>query len=297
MNKLPGLADFSNIIHNPAESEIRKAFRPDYHKLGFVIFYYLKDILPKKFPFLRIWQYVIMPDHIHFIIQIKEKILLPLDAYIWQMRVDMTQTARKRNFIPADVKDIFEWGFNDQFLKTGRSLDRLFHYIAKNPYWYWQRKKHPEFFKNIQEMMVCGVKCSLYGNLGLLDNPFKYPVISHRADRLSGAIKRKMEEWDYAISNGGVLVSPFIHDDEKTFMRKAFENDGKVILISDTHFGPREKPYEALLEQCNKGNLLIISPDMEGALGLNYPFRQGCLYRNALAEKISDSLPLSALKS
>ena len=125
-----------------------------------------------------------------------------------------------------------------------------------------------------------GMVCQAYGNLQLLDNPFKSQVIVHRADTPEEFLSRK-EYWVYTAANGGVLVSPFISRREKEVRDEAETQGGKFILIREKPFRDKEKPTDREFRLCTLGKILIISPE----IALDFS-RQTCLQLNSLAASI-----------
>ena len=288
MNKLEGIPSFGSLVRNPYEPDKYKQIRVDYSKLGFEIFDVLKNF-KNIVPGAKVDQYVIMPDHIHFLVNIYEELEMHLGQYLGILKREIFEKIHSKNLIPSDFNSIFEPGFNDQFLRYNRSLDGLYKYIRRNPYRLWIRFESPEFFRRIYQQEKFGIKYDLYGNPFLLNHPFKYPVVVHRSDMMNPEIIRKKREiWEYAVFNGGVLIGAFISEEEKKFRDLAFENGGKVILLKNSSYDKREKPSEAYSELCRSGNLLILSPDMTPVLGKRREFRQECLFMNAFAERIAN---------
>lgn len=286
MNKAQEASSFCEIIEVPKEIEIYKRYRPDYSELGFIIFYAFKDWVDLTSK-IKIFQYVIMPDHIHFLLEITENLDKHLGIYLQDFKKRIYARALTHGLIKeTECHSIFEPGYNDQFLRSGRSLDDIYRYIRTNPYWWWMRRKNPENFRREDNLLIAGEECSLYGNLRLLDNPFKYPVIVHRTDLANPEILRKKKEaWEYAIYNGGVIVGGFINEEEKRIRDLAYEEGGKVIYLKDEGFEKREKPSRNQLEQCMKGNLLLMTPHRL-MHEKNWGVRQKSLYKNSLAERI-----------
>lgn len=287
MNKRIELPPFSHIIHNPYDNDEFTGYKPNYFDLGYVIYNQLADfdqIQPK----IRIKQYIIMPDHIHLILQIVEELDISLGKYLAMFKRNIYEEASKRNIINKELIDsIFDRGYNDQYLLRSRKLDPIYRYIKKNPYWWWARWNYPDFFRRQCDIEICGVKCSLYGNLSLIDNPCKYPVIVHRSELHDSKImNRKREFWNYGIFNGGVIAGAFVNKAEKDILQKAIENGGKIIMLSNRDYKQRQKPEEDLLWLCSKGQLLIISPALDLYLPKNREFREECLFMNDLAERI-----------
>lgn len=285
MNKTAEYPDFSKLKLNESETAKEKRIGVKYKDLGFAIFNELEKFNEQN-DNLSINQYIIMPDHIHLLIEINKELDQPLGNYIAILKRRIYLEAEQRGLTIPGSKSLFEKGFNDQFLRHDRNLDKLYKYIQTNPYRLWIRRVHPDYFKRINEAFLCEINCSLYGNLNLLENPFIFPVIIHRSD--SGKeLEKKKEFWRYVALNGGVLASPFISPAEKEIFEGAAKHGCKLILISNKAFAQREKPTGKLFELCEKGQLLIISPQMDCTISEKGISRKECLFMNSLAEKLS----------
>lgn len=265
MTKLPHIPSFSKIVKNQYISDPIKAVRPIYNDLGYIIFNVFKNFKEIS-PSISISQYVIMPDHIHFIVQIKENLERPLEHYMDCFQQEVVYKAKDNNILSIGQFDVFEFGFNDQFLTTRRKLDVLFQYIKRNPHDLWVRWENPEWYRRVSIESVLGVGCSLYGNPELLMNPFIYPVVVHRSDiNNPEVLKRKFKVWEYCIFNGGVIAGAFINSYEKKIRDLAFANGSPIILMSNRAYGEKEKPSKFMFEYCEGGKLLVVSPDMYAA--------------------------------
>ena len=234
--------------------------------------------IPKLCPALRVLQYVIMPDHIHLCIFAQEYLPKALGSYIGMMKVRCGQMAKEMLTI---APPIFEKDFYDRILRRSHKLDIICEYIRQNPYRLLIRLHSPDYFRRINNVEIEGSLWQAYGNLQLLDNPFKAPVVIHRADSESLRAS-KNRRWKHIAENGGVLVSPFISQAEKEVRRKCEEIDGKIILISNQPFGDREKPSAHNFDRCAAGRLLILAPMKPLPAD-----RSTFLYLNSLAEKIA----------
>lgn len=221
---------------------------------------------------IRLWQYIIMPDHLHLLLNVENKLEEPLGNYMARLKIEANER--------CGVK-VFEDGFNDQIITPNRSLDVIFKYIRNNPHRLAVRKMHPEHFRRLSRIELCGQVCSAYGNINLLHNPFKEQVVCHRADS-EETKQSNSRKWLYTAANGGVLVSPFISPDEKE-MRKAAEKLGaKIILINNRPFADREKPSAHDFSLCEEGRLLILTPT-----GLPYALsRSACMAMNTFASQL-----------
>lgn len=227
---------------------------------------------------LQILQYVIMPDHIHFAIFARDYLPRAIGSYIGMMKVKCGQIIRE---ICPGVKDVFTPDFHDRYLLPTHKLDTIISYIRENPKRLLVRRQNPDFFRRINDLEIKGSLWQAYGNFQLLENPFKAPVIIHRAD--SEAIRAaKCRRWKHLSENGGVLVSPFISQAEKEIRLKCEMEKGKVILLSNKPLGEREKPSAHDFELCAEGRLLILSPMNSLPSG-----RETFLYLNSMAETIA----------
>lgn len=231
--------------------------------------------LPKIEPAIKILQYSVMPDHIHVLLFVQRPITEPIGFAIARFKNEVNKT--------FGMTGIFEDGFNDQILKSSRSLDVIFNYIRENPYRLAVRRANPEFFKRVNRLEIAGRFYQAYGNIHLLQNPFKEQVVVHRADSPETR-ELNRELWLYTAANGGVLVSPFISAAEKAIRSEADELRGKVILLRHESLPDRFKPEARNFELCCEGKLLIIAPE-----GCPEPLpltRQVCVNMNSLAESI-----------
>lgn len=224
---------------------------------------------------IKIWQYIVMPDHIHFLLNVEFELDEPLGNYLARLKAATNNHAGFQ---------IYQKGFNDQIITPARDLDTIFQYIRNNPRRLAARLANPDFFRRANQIEIAGTLCNAYGNLNLLENPFREQVVCHRADTQEIRTSN-LQRYLYTASNGGILVSPFISPAEKEIRRAAEELGSKIILISNHQFGEREKPPAHDFSLCEQGRLLILSP-CELPTG-DILSRATCLAMNAFAEKLS----------
>lgn len=271
IGKAPGSPIFSRISGTPDFPVVERT------RIGEII----EDQIvafPNLNPTLQILKYVIMPDHIHFAIFAREYLPHVLGRYIGMMKVKCGQLIRAE--FPY-ISDIFTPDFHDRYLRPYHSLSAIIKYIENNPSRLLTQRQHPDFFRKINNIKINGSLWQAYGNLQLLDNPFKAPVVIHRADS-DGLRTNKRRRWRHLSENGGVLVSPFIAPDEKDVRRMCEEANGKVILLTNKPFGAREKPSAHDFELCAQGRLLILAP-----MTPLPESRDTFLYLNSIAESIA----------
>lgn len=227
-------------------------------------------------PRIRIMQYALMPDHLHILLFVTEPTEEILGRIIARFKVAVNDE--------AGIKGVFAKGFNDQILKTSRSLDTLYRYLRENPRRLAVRRAFPEYFRRVTRVRLAGGVYSAYGNFQLLECPFKEQVVVHRADSEEVRAANR-ERWLYTAANCGVLVSPFISPAEKAIRAEAEEAGGRFILITDRQMEERYKPTGRDFELCEAGRMLIVSSPSEGE-NLS---RAHCLQMNRLAEMIASA--------
>lgn len=209
-------------------------------------------------PSLKLLQYVIMPDHVHFLVQVTDRMEKPLGCYIGMLKVKIGQQYRSQ-IAQADTSPIFAPDFYDRIIWQDKPLDVVYKYIRDNPRRLAVRKANPDFFRRISNLTLAGKQWQCYGNIHLLDNPFKAQVVIHRADS-SEVRKQNRQRWLHLAANGGVLVSPFISKDEKQIREEAESAGAKIILLTNEVFHDRYKPSAHDFTLCEQGRLLILAP-------------------------------------
>lgn len=270
MTKAPVVPPFSRIAGSLEQPVVERS------ALGRIVEQQIRE-LPLLCPALRILQYVVMPDHLHLALFAESELPKALGSYLGMMKVKCGQLAEERLSIRPPL---FERDFYDRILRRGHNLDTICEYIRQNPYRLLVRHLHPEYFRRVNSIEINGEQWQAYGNMQLLDNPFKAPVVIHRADSEPTKWAKRCR-WKHLAENGGVLVSPFISPEEKEVRRECEEVGGKVILLSCKPFGKREKPAARDFELCAEGKLLILAPLRSVEEG-----RAAFLYLNSVAELI-----------
>ena len=241
------VGDWRIPLDEPGSPDIRLS------QTGKTIRKWIKGI-PSIIPNTRLFQYKVMPDHIHFLIFVQERTPYHLGKYI----------SAFKNYIRMEIGfSVFQTGFNDKILSVTRKLDDMFLYIQENPYRLAIKKANPENYRRCDKIRIQGRLYTGYGNLFLLKNPFREAVIVHRKSSIEEK-EKQYERWLHHSYGGGVLVSPFISTDEKNVRAEAEKFGGRVILISDKPLPPPPwKPACGDFYRCARGELLILAPIVE----------------------------------
>lgn len=159
----------------------------------------------------------VMPDHVHFLVRVHDYIPKHLGKYIGLFKSKCSSEWGK--VIGSDaVQSIFDSGFNDRIVFKRGQKDRIKSYIEDNPRKLWIKRNNPDLFKRYMCLEIDGREYAAYGNIFLLKDHEKEPVIVRSA-------WSEKEKDEYAkdrlrcAGNGGVLISPFISKDEKKHTR------------------------------------------------------------------------------
>ena len=241
------------------------------------------DRTPLHHKDVRVLECIIMPDHVHVLFFVTQVLSKPLGHIIQSMKAAITSRIRHLGKRPELC--VFEDGFHDRILREPGQLNILIRYIRENPYRLAVRNAYPDFFQKLACLTLFETNFQAYGNLQLLDNPFKEQVIVHRND--TPEIRTHYRNlWRYTAINGGVLVSPFISADEKQIREEAETLGGKFIILTNRPFSDREKPAAHNFELCEQGRLLILAP-LTGMT--NSLTRARCLEMNRYASMIANA--------
>ena len=239
--------------------------------------------LPYEFPIIRLFQFCVMPDHIHLLFQIQYRSDKHLDFYIDSLKKKIADrySDLKNSTIRED--EIFEPGYCDKPLYDNRSLDNLYRYIRENPHRLAMRRQFPQFFQRIRKLRIGEKEYEAYGNFFLFRNPDKEAVKISRHFSPEEKLLKKTR-WLASAAKGTVLVSPFISKEEKAIRAEAEALDAKIILITHEAFPDLYKPSAHDFALCSAGRLLIISLALPAGTDFS---RTHCLRMNALAEHLA----------
>ena len=264
-----------------------------------------KDI-PAHYPEVSVIKLCIMPDHIHGVLFVKEKMPHHLGTIINGFKAGTRKAARELGVItatmspskePAPVRYIeaspqskkpqgvlWEPGYNDRILLQEGQLQRMLNYLDDNPRRLLLKHAHPQYFKPLGKLTVAGLEMEAMGNPNLLNNPIKLQVQCSR-HLYPNEIEQHKQYFLKAAKQGAVIVSPCISPGEKEIATAILEAQLPLIVLLLKGFPPFFKPQPHYLIACAEGRLLMISP---------YPWqnekidnmRQRCLQLNDIAAEI-----------
>ncbi len=253
-----------------------------------------------------------MPDHLHGILFVREKMEKPLGMALRGFKQSCNKHYRElvlglppvpsvalptQQTQPAPRKDrrgedrthgmLFARGYNDKLLLRAGQLETWLRYLSDNPRRLLMKREHPDLFRVQQNLTIAGVSFSAIGNCFLLNRPVRLFVQCSR-HLTEAEIQAKVKEYLTAARQGAVLVSPAISPGEKSVMRAAFNEGLPLIYLQENGLTDLVKPSGARMEACARGQLLILSPWEHHNEQITIS-RNQCLMLNDLARRICEN--------
>lgn len=243
-------------------------------------------VISRVFPMVKVRYFTVMPDHLHIILQITER--LPEGKNLGVL-VNGFKTGCRHAFkaLHGYPDTIFESGYNDRILREYRQLKAWYGYLDDNPRRLALKRRQPSLFTVRRKIHVNGRECDAVGNLFLLDIPDKVAVVVHRADTDADFERKRNERLNFG-EGGGVLVSAAIAPREKQVMREAIDRGYSIIIVRNEGMGNFYKPVGEAFDACASGQLLQVTPFPDNFSSENITRRE-CLFLNNFAAGIADT--------
>jgi len=249
-------------------------------------------------PEIKVVALQMMPDHLHAILFVREKMEKPLGKVLLGVKQACNQAFRA--LLPTEYVAVaqqharqsrdngllFAKGFNDQILLREGQLESWLNYLKDNPRRLLMKRENPELFQVQRGLMYAGISFSAIGNRFLLQRPLKVQV--QRSRSLSEAdFQARLASYLQAARQGAVLVSPAISKGEKAIMRAAFDEGLPLIYLQENGFTDLAKPGGKRMDACARGQLLILAPWEHHNERLTIK-REQCLRLNEMARAICE---------
>lgn len=213
--------------------------------------------IPHFYPEIDIWTFQLMPDHLHAILFVKERIPVHLGKVLNGFKVGCNRVFKE--LVKSDLPGLWEEGYNDMILEREGQLQRMKAYIHDNPRRLAIKRSHPDLFRVQRNITVGSYTFAALGNVFLLDAPCLMQVQCTRKLTLQ-QINDTVQQFLSHAQNGAVLVSPSISPGEKAVMKAAFERGFPVIVLQENGFAPLAKPGGRRFDACAQGRLLMLAP-------------------------------------
>ena len=253
---------------------------------------------PLHHPEVEVIALQMMPDHLHGILFVKEKMERPLGMLLRGFKQSCNRHYRELvlGLPPVPHKDrrgedrshglLFARGYNDKLLLRAGQLETWQHYLTDNPRRLLMKREHPDLFRVQRNVEVAGITFSAIGNRFLLERPYRLPVQCSR--RLSETeIQTLVTKYLKAARQGAVLVSPSISPGEKAIMRAAFDEWLPLIILQENGFTELAKPGGTRMDACARGSLLLLAPWQHHNERATIQ-RDQCMMLNEIARRICE---------
>ena len=237
-------------------------------------------------PAIRPLEIQIMPDHIHGILRVTERLARPLGQILAGFKTGSSKAATGK-------PGFWSEGFQDTILFHEGQLDSMFTYLRDNPRRLAVKRLYRKFFTVKRDLKIGLTPADplvghfeAIGNEALLKSPMIFQVQCSRAylaykrvAKPGGGLKIARDEAGRPIvelktpefgeklkmllsmaEKGAVLISPCISDGEREIARRAMEANAKLITLSNKGFSPLFKPSGRAFDSAGEGRLLMLAP-------------------------------------
>lgn len=249
-------------------------------------------------PEVKVVALQMMPDHLHAILFVMQKMEKPLGKVLLGVKQACNQAFRE--IMPEEVVAVaqqhaqqsrsngllFAKSFNDQILLRDGQLEHWLNYLKDNPRRLLMKRENPELFRVQRGLVFGGLSFSAIGNRFLLQRPIKLQVQCSRSIS-ENELQEKKNWFLQEARQGAVLVSPAISKGEKAIMRAAFEEGLPLIYLQENGFTDLAKPGGKRMEACARGLLLILAPWEHHNEKITIK-REQCLKLNEMAKAICE---------
>lgn len=249
--------------------------------------------IPRYFPQIEVMAVQMMPDHMHGILFVKERLPVHLGQVISGFKAGCRKAVReltsaepmleekevrsagKKMVTAENVKEgfrqgtvapssdkgyvpLFTKGYNDLILRSYEELETWKNYLRENPRRLMMKRSNPEYLRPFFGLNIGDYTFNGIGNRELLQAPRRMAVrVSRRL--LGDDLERTVEHYLNEARQGAVLVSPTISPGEKRIMRAAFDEGLPTIVVVENGFTALSKPHGEQFYACGEGRLLMLS--------------------------------------
>ena len=233
---------------------------------------------------LAIITYVIMPDHVHLLLRLKEDLTFPITKIVSAIESATTRRSRESGLIDNQAAIFCGEGMNDRIVFDDRQQEILVRYISDNPRRLLIKRMMPDLFRRRLSVRIGNDVVDCVGNIFLLRKPM---MAVHVRRRWSAAETEQYKALCIASAeNGMVLISPFISPVENEIRKEVLANGGSIIQIMDHGFAARFKPSGKSMDTCAEGRLLLISEAGASVRAEDMSYKKASRL-NQLAERIA----------
>ena len=231
---------------------------------------------------IEIYNYVIMPDHIHILLRIHDRLPKHLGQYIRWFKLQCSDAYQAHTSacsalaathtsaysalaavhtsarsalaaVPASIPSashtpasntpcLFAKEYHDRILTGKNQLTHMVRYIQDNPRRLALKRANRDLFRIRQNVTIGNIPCTTLGNMFLAEYPQRQVLQCSR--RLTpDQITALKEECLAAASNGTVFITAAISDGEKLISRALREAGYPLIILLEQGFPEPDSPH------------------------------------------------------
>ena len=216
---------------------------------------------------IEIYSYVIMPDHVHILLRIHDRLPKHIGQYIAWFKIKCTDACSALTGGPvSETMRPFAPEYHDRLLKGKNQLSHMVRYIQDNPRRLALKRANKDLFRIRQNQQINTIPCTVLGNIFLIEHPLRQVLQCSRRltqeqiDNLKADCLREA-------ADGTVYVTAAISDGEKQIARALREAGFSLIILLEKGFPAPDdphysyfKPQGVYFEACAAGKLLLIEP-------------------------------------
>ena len=240
---------------------------------------------------IEVYRYVVMPDHVHILLYIHDRLPKHIGRYIYWFKLKCTDaylaisnrlvTRRTTCEHTTDSSSVLGGGspskmpypfapeYHDRILKGKNQLSHMVRYIQDNPRRLALKRANKDLFRIRQNQQINTIPCTVLGNIFLIEHPLRQVLQCSRRltqeqiDNLKADCLREA-------TNGTIFATAAISEGEKQIARAIREANFPLIILLHEGFPTPEnphysyyKPQGVYFEACAAGKLLLIEPHAE----------------------------------
>ena len=246
---------------------------------------------------LKVLTQMVMPDHVHLVIQVLEPLPQSIGAVVRGFKSACTKIYKEEYFssgenaakvhgegeeAPVHFARIFAgrgsiWQqdpayYHERILHAPGQLRRMIDYVKDNPRRLWLKTRNPDLFRLHRHTEVHGMTFTSMGNHFLLDWPDRQAVEMSRS-ATDDQVKERLRTVLAAAHNGAVTYTAAISKGEQHIARALREQGYPMVVLLGDEFPKEGSPHEryykpggVYFEACSKGQLLLLEPTEQAFL-------------------------------
>ena len=216
---------------------------------------------------IEIYSYVIMPDHVHILLRVHDRLPKHIGQYIAWFKIKCTDACSALTGGPvSETMRPFAPDYHDRLLKGKNQLSHMVRYIQDNPRRLALKRANKDLFRIRQNQQINTIPCTVLGNIFLIEHPLRQVLQCSRRltqeqiDSLKADCLREA-------ADGTVYVTAAISEGEKQIARALREAGFPLMILLEKGFPAPDdphynyfKPQGVYFEACATGKLLLIEP-------------------------------------